>query len=128
MGGLVNVIAGHDAFEMASYGMNPNVFDSSEVGLDLTQLYLQYGRGPLTFFAGKFITIAGEEVIDPTRDTNFSRSILFGYSTPDTLTGLRAIYVANDKLNFTLGLNDGWDNVRDTSRQKTIEWGMASKK
>ena len=46
LGGLVNVIAGHDAFEIASYGMNPNVFDSNEVGLDLTQLYLQYAQGP----------------------------------------------------------------------------------
>jgi hypothetical protein len=123
-GGLATVIIGHDAFETASYGMNPDFFGINAIGLDLTQLFVQYAQGPITLTAGKFITLAGEEIIFPTRDTNFSRSILFGYSTPDTLTGLRAVYVFNDKLNFTLGVNNGWDSIRDTSRQKTIEWAI----
>lgn len=123
-GGLVSVISGHDAFETASYGMNPNVFDNGEIGLDLTQLYIQYSQSTLTFKAGKFLTLAGKEIVYPTRDTNFSRSILFGYTTPVTLTGVRANYKVNHALNLILGVNNGWDNIRDTSRHKTIESGI----
>lgn len=121
-GGLVSVITGHDAFETASYGMNPDVFNNSEIGLDLTQLYLQFSQGTFELMAGKFLTLAGEEIVYPTRDTNFSRSILFGYATPVTVTGLRATYTPNHELQFILGVNDGWDNIRDTSRHKTVEW------
>jgi len=39
--------------------------------------------------------------------------------------GLRASYVANDKFSFIIGLNNGWDNIRDTGRKKTIELGAS---
>jgi hypothetical protein len=123
-GALVNVIAGRDAFTLSSYGMDPDI-GIDDVGIDLTQAYFQYTTGSLTLIAGKFISLASAEVIDPTQDTNFSRSILFGYATPDTLTGFRATYVFNDKVYLFAGVNNGWDNIRDTSRDKTAELGVS---
>ena len=118
-GALVNVIFGEDADVIAPYNQNPG--SSSKV--DLTQAFVQYARGPVTAIGGKFVTLAGAEVINPTADTNFSRSILFGYAIPFTHTGVRGTYAVNDALNLILGLNNGWDDLQDTNGSKTIEAG-----
>jgi len=51
---------------------------------------VQYAHGPLTIIGGKFVTLAGAEVINSTLDTNYSRSILFGYAIPFSHTGARS--------------------------------------
>ena len=53
----------------------------------MTQAYVQYATGSWTFIGGKFVTLAGAETINPTTDTNFSRSILFGYAFPSRTLG-----------------------------------------
>ena len=118
-GGLVNVTFGEDADVIAPYNQNPG----STSKVDLTQAFVQYARGPLTGIGGKYVTLAGAEVINPTQDTNFSRSILFGYAIPFTHTGVRGTYAVNDTLNLILGLNNGWDLLQDTNGNKTIEAG-----
>ncbi len=124
LGGLMNLIAGSDANITASYGFPPvSEFDSQTIAVDVTQLYLQYAMGPVTLMGGRFLTLVGVEQIDPTQNANFSRGNLF-YNTPDTHTGVRVIYAVNDKINLTAGVNDGWDNIRDWGRRKTIELGF----
>ena len=117
-GVLVNLTAGQDAEIIKSY---PNTGGS---GFDVTQAYLQYAVGPWTLIGGKFVTLAGAETINPTSDTNFSRSILFGYAIPFTHTGFRASYALNDQLSLTLGVNNGWDQLSDANSQKTLEYGV----
>lgn len=120
-GFLINPLVGRDAFTTTSFGYNPDT-GIYNIGQDLLQAYLQYATGPFTLIAGKFNTLANAEVTDPTLDTNFSRSLLFG-NEPYTHTGLRGTYVVNDNVKLIAGVNNGWDNIRDTSRQKTIELG-----
>lgn len=122
-GGLLNIIAGRDANTLASFGWNP-YFGSQTAAMDLTQIYLQYAVDKFIFTVGKFVSLAGEEGPDPVSDTNFSRSILFGYLEPSTVMGLRGTYQLNEELKFIAGLNNGWDNIRDTSRRKTYELGV----
>jgi len=117
-GVLVNLTAGQDAPIIKSY---PN---TGGADFDVTQAYVQYAAGPLTLIGGKFVTLAGAETINPTTDTNFSRSILFGYAIPFTHTGLRASYALGEQLSVTLGLNNGWDQVSDANSQKTLEYGL----
>lgn len=119
-GGLVNVILGRDANSTAAYGWDP-YFGSQTLAIDPLQVYLQYAIGSLTVIGGKYVSLAGAEVVDPTQDTNFSRSILFDYAEPTTHLGLRGTYAVNDKLSVIAGINNGWDNIRDTSRRKTLE-------
>jgi len=120
-GGLLTLIMGKDANGTAPYGFKPSSeFDSQTFAIDFLQRYLQYVKGPATIIVGRFLTLVGNEQIDPTQDANFSRSILF-YNTPDTHTGIRGIFVINDKMNLTAGVNDGWDSIRDWSRRKTVE-------
>jgi hypothetical protein len=116
-GALVNLIAGQDADLIHSFGT------AGTTNFDPTQAFVQYAKGPLTVIGGKFITSAGAEVINPTQDTNFSRSILFGYAIPFTHTGLRAMYAVNDTLSLMVGVNNGWDQLRDMNSAKTVEVG-----
>ena len=118
-GGLVNITAGQDASTIASYGETSNNFD-------LTQAFGSYATGPLTVIAGKFVTLAGAEVIASPSDTNYSRSILFGYAIPFTHTGVRATYALSDTVSLIAGVNNGWDQVSALTSGKTVELGVTA--
>ncbi len=117
-GGLVNLTAGRDARVIASLGESTSNFD-------VTQAFAQYAHGPVTITAGKFVTLAGAEVINSTQDTNYSRSILFGYAIPFTHTGARITYTASDQVSVIVGVNNGWDQLQDANKQKTGELGVS---
>ena len=117
-GALVNLTAGRDARVIASAGEATSNFD-------VTQAFAQYAHGPLTVIGGKFVTLAGAEVINSTLDTNYSRSILFGYAIPFTHTGVRLTYAASDQLSLIVGVNNGWDQLQDQNKQKTGELGVS---
>jgi hypothetical protein len=116
-GGLVNVTVGTDGQLIHSA---PEAAPGST--FDVTQAYAQYAGGPLTVLMGKFATLQGTEVIAPTGNTNFSRSILFG-SVPFTHTGVRVTYAASDTVSLTAGLNNGYDQISDLNKGKMVELG-----
>jgi putative OmpL-like beta-barrel porin-2 len=116
-GGLINITAGTDAQVIHSFPEAPN----SSL-FDLTQAYGSYSSGAMTAIAGKFTTLAGSEVIASSGNTTFSRSILFG-AVPFTHTGVRVSYAPSDTITLYGGLNNGWDQVTDANRQKTLEIG-----
>jgi hypothetical protein len=117
-GGLVNLTAGRDARVIASLGEGTSNFD-------VTQAFVQYAHGALTIIGGKYVTLAGAEVINSTQDTNYSRAILFGYAIPFTHTGARLTYAASDQVSVIVGVNNGWDQVQDANKQKTGELGLS---
>jgi hypothetical protein len=118
-GALVDVAAGEDMKILnAAEGSNPNTFD-------IVQGFVQYATGPLTLIGGKFVTLAGAEVIAPPGNTNFSRSFLF-FAEPLTHTGIRATYAASDTISVIVGVNNGWNySSLQTSGAKTGEFGVA---
>jgi hypothetical protein len=118
-GALVDVAAGEDMKILnAAEGNNPNTFD-------VVQGFIQYATGPMTVIAGKYVTLAGAEVIAPTGNTNFSRSLLF-FAEPLTHTGIRATYAASDTFSVIAGVNNGWNySSLSTSGSKTAELGVA---
>lgn len=118
-GVLVDVIAGEDAriLHAAEDGHNDT--------FDLKQAYIQYVSGALTLVLGKFVTLAGEEVIAPPGNANFSRSLLFFYCEPLTHTGIRATYAVNDALSLVAGVNNGWNSTSTSYSPKTGEAGIA---
>ena len=117
-GGLVNLTLGKDAGSIKSFGQTSNDFD-------VTQAFIQNTTGSVTVIAGKFVTLSGAEVINSSSNTNYSRSILFGYAIPFTHTGLRATYAVNDQLSLIAGLNNGWDQAKDMNKSKTLELGLS---
>ncbi|HEY6516166.1 MAG TPA: outer membrane beta-barrel protein [Steroidobacteraceae bacterium] len=119
-GAVVDVIAGEDAKIVdaaESAGASANSFD-------ILQGYVQYVGGPLTVQAGKFTTLAGAEVIAPTGNTNFSRSLLF-FAEPLTHTGLRATYAVTGTVSVIVGVNNGWNYTKIDYGSKTGELGVA---
>jgi len=119
LGGVLNLTAGDAAPVIRAYG---GPFQDSK--LDMTQAYVQYAVSDLTLMAGKFVTLAGAEVIASPANTNDSRSILFGYAEPFTHTGLRSTYAANELVTLYLGVNNGWDDFKDTTPTRTLETGV----
>lgn len=118
-----NPILGRDAYILTSYGMNP-YFGIQNIGFTLQEAFVQYARDKFTFMLGKFNTIEGYELTNPGQNNNFSGSLEYSFIQPGTVTGIRAVYTPNDQLSYTIGVNDGWDNIRDWTRNKTIELGV----
>ena len=125
-GGVIDVTIGKDADTIAAYGMiskDRGPANGANHYFDVTQAYFHFGAAPLTIIAGKYVTLAGAEVIKSAADTNYSRSILFGYAIPFTHTGVRATWKINDELSLIAGVNQGWDQLTDTNNDKTLELG-----
>src|SRR5882762_50469 len=118
-GGLVNVTVGSDAQVIHSL---PEGTGAGTSMFDVTQAYAQYAGRDLTLIAGKFATLQGTEVIWSPSNTNVSRSILFG-AIPFTHTGVRATWAVSDTVNLIAGINNGWDQLTDRNRDKTVELG-----
>lgn len=117
-GGVVNVTAGNNASTIASAGT------SNTDDVDITQAYLQYSKDGWTVMGGKFLTLVGSETIDPSNNSNVSRSIGFFKVAPYTHTGIRASYAFNAAVSVTAGINNGWDQQVDSNAGKTIETGI----
>lgn len=121
-GGLLNVIMGSDANQTPAYGMDP-WFDSQNLGLEVVQLYAQYAVNSFIFMGGKYYALAGYETNQSPQNASFSSSFISSFAQPTAFTGVRAAYAVNDKLNLEVGVNDGWDNIRDWGLRNTVEVG-----
>ncbi|HUS24918.1 MAG TPA: outer membrane beta-barrel protein [Candidatus Binatia bacterium] len=95
-GFLVNVIGGDDA----------GIIGGKQADLDLTQGFLSYTTGGLTVIGGRFVTLAGLEVINPASNLNASRGLLFTLLQPITHTGVRATYKIGSAASLTAGVNN----------------------
>jgi hypothetical protein len=124
-GGLLDLVGfgakldfGEDADIIASTGLG-----DPDDEFDLQEAYIHIlapiGNG-IDIFGGKFVTLAGAEVIESKDDFNYSRSFLFGFAIPFTHTGIR-IHYPIAPFDFIVGLNNGWDTVDDVNDGKTIE-------
>jgi hypothetical protein len=112
-GGVVNLIYGRDAVYLPG---------SDGTQFDVAQAFIQYAAGAWTLQAGKFLTLAGAEVIAPTGNTNSSRSLLF-YAEPLTHTGVRATFAASDTVSVIFGINNGWASGEDGYAPGTTKTG-----
>ena len=92
---------------------------SPENQFDINQAYLDFalpvGSG-LRIRAGKFVTLLGEEVINPTGNALYSHSYLFGFAIPFTQTGIMGEYKLNDDFLIDAGITRGWNqSVKDNN-------------
>jgi len=96
--------------------------------LALKEAYIDYiapiGKG-LTFTVGKFVTPAGNEVIETNGNWNYSRSILFYYAIPYFHFGINAKYTFNPQWSITGFLVNGWNNSQETNTGKTYGVSLA---
>jgi hypothetical protein len=101
---------------------------TSNSELDFQEVYGEYivpiGNG-LRIQAGKINTLIGYEVINSWENPNFSRTFMFGLSQAFTTTGIRFTYTFNPLVTASIGLINGWDNVDDNNKSKSVEWLVA---
>lgn len=125
VGFRADLFFGDDAELIHSVGLG-----ESTDAFDLEQAYVEMqlgtskafeGWNDLNLKVGKFVTLAGAEVIESKDNWNSSRGLLFGYAIPFTHTGVRATYLFDNGWDLILGVNNGWDAVDDTNDAKTIE-------
>jgi len=79
---------------------------------DFNQAYIDVaipmGNG-LRLRAGKFVTLLGWEVINPTGNAFYSHSYMFGFAIPFTHTGVIGEYKFNDDWQLDAGITRGWN-------------------
>ena len=96
--------------------------------LDVHELYGEYivpvGNG-LKIQFGKINTLIGLEVINSWENPTFSRSWTFGLAQAFTETGVRVTYPFASWATAAVGLVNGWDNIEDNNRGKTVTWNLA---
>jgi len=73
--------------------------------------YLISERAGLRLDVGKFLTPAGFERIDPIRDWNASRSLLFALAIPRDHVGLRTVYTPNAHVAVIGLFANGWSDT-----------------
>ncbi len=109
-------------------GIGPDEFDLQQA---YGELNIPINGGPvlgdkINIKAGKFVTMAGAEVIESKDNWNISRSTAFGFGIPFTHTGIRSsVDLDGGKGKLNLGLNNGWDVVQETNNYKTFEGGLS---
>ena len=133
VGFRTDLLYGQDAKVITSGGNEIDDFDLEQAYVE-ARLPLKALEGNKIFGdsvdikAGKFVTLAGAEVIEAKDNWNTTRSLMFGYAIPFTHTGIRSAYgLFGDKVTVTLGLNNGWDLVEDNNNYKTFEGQVAYK-
>jgi hypothetical protein len=126
VGARVEFVYGADARVIHSNGLNfygpnsaggsrklaPGIEAKPDNQFDLEQAYVDVavpvGNG-LRIRAGKFVTLAGYETINPTTNPLYSHSYLFTFAIPFTQTGIYGTYAINDQFSVDLGIDRGWD-------------------
>ncbi|NNM87290.1 MAG: outer membrane beta-barrel protein [Phycisphaerae bacterium] len=83
---------------------------------DLEQAYVTLGlhlggAGDLKIKAGTFVTLLGEETINPTTNYLYSHSYGFGMAIPFTQTGVLVGYFPNSQWTFWNGVTRGWNQA-----------------
>lgn len=135
-GGFASLMYGEDAQLInAAYGDSSDNTDddfgdpaNDSDKFALVQGFLQYGNGPLTVIGGRYVTLAGAEVIADTGNQNLSRGLLFAFAQPLVHTGVRASWKFNDMVTAYLGAaNSGASGAADdNNEQKTVEVALAT--
>jgi hypothetical protein len=119
IGYKVKISGGDTARIINQAGLGASTPDS----IDVTEAYVSYlapiGKG-LRFDIGKMGTFVGAEVMEAIDNPNYSRSFLFAWAEPLTHTGVKAGYTFNDSANAALFVVNGWDNMNDNNKGKSV--------
>lgn len=133
VGFRTDLFYGQDAKVIASVGTEVDDFDLQQAYVEARlPLHALEGNSflgdSLYLRAGKYVTLAGAEVIEARDNWNTTRSYMFGYAIPFTHTGVRGAYdLWGGKVTLTTGVNNGWDIVEDNNSYKTWEGQIALK-
>ncbi len=118
IGGRFEILYGGDARFTSSNGADLQTGINPDEQFDITQLYAEVvapiGTG-LKIKLGKWNTPLGYEYVNPTLNSLYSHSYLFGL-VPFSHTGIYASYNVTETGNLSIGISRGWDQaLRDNN-------------
>jgi hypothetical protein len=120
IGFMVEAFYGSDAVYTHSDGILDNANKHGKTtpdnDLDLEQAYLTVNipvESGILVTIGKFDTLLGSEVINPTGNALYTHSYEFSYGVPFTQTGILAAYNICSALKVTAGITRGWNQSTD---------------
>jgi hypothetical protein len=125
VGGHAELMWGADARSIHANGIfdHYSTADGPENQFDPTQFYLDFflpvGNG-LNIRAGKFVTLVGQETINPTSNLFYSHSYLFLFG-PFTHLGAYATYALNDNVSVDFGISRGWEQGFEDNNHDAID-------
>ena len=118
---VVEIDAGGDAaITSGQSGYDTPPGDAPPYAFDLQEAYATYSKSGFTLVAGKFVTYEGIEVIEGPSDPTLTRGYLYGYAEAFTHVGVKMSYAFSDKVDFGIGVVNGWDLWLDNNDWKTI--------
>jgi hypothetical protein len=126
VGGHVEMMYGADARLIHANGIFDHYgpTDGPNNQFDPTQFYLDFflpvGNG-LNIRAGKFVTLFGQETINPTNNTFYSHSYLFGFAIPFTHLGAYGTYKVSDAVTIDAGFSRGWEQGFEDNNGDAID-------
>ena len=124
LGGRIDFMYGTDARWVESSGLertsgnvekwspNQRFYHSA-----LVQAYAEVAYDDMKIKAGKWITLMGNEVIDPTANFFYSHSYTFSYGIAYTHTGVNVTKTVDEQLSYCVGITTGWDNFFDNQNR-----------
>jgi len=122
----IELDAGYDASLNQSYPFNNTLDTPFGNWFDIQEAYATYKSGMFSLIAGKFVTYEGIEVIEGPLNPTISRGYLYAYAEPITHTGVK-MHFTGDKVDFGIGLTNGWDALIDNNNFKTFIFKLGLK-
>lgn len=104
----------------------PGAPAGTTIPFDVQEAYATYKSGIFSVSAGKFVTYEGIEVVEGPMNPTITRGFLFGFAEPVTHTGLK-MHFTTEKVDFGIGLVNGWDKLLDNNNFKTIIFKLGLK-
>lgn len=133
VGGMVELMYGTDGAGIHSNGLeygNSTAEDRfhPQYQFDIVQAYIDVnvpvGNG-LKVRAGRFVTFASYETINPTTNPFYSHSYLFSL-VPFTHTGIVGFYQLNEQWGMAAGISRGWDQATEDNNGAIDALGQIS--
>lgn len=113
-GGRIDVVYGTDHRFTVANGLEDNWnLGSTFYGVALPQFYVDLAINQLTFRAGHFFTLIGNEAVPALDNFFYSHSYSMQYGEPFTHTGVLAIWNPNNSWWISGGVHRGWDMFED---------------
>ena len=103
------------------HGLLNQVGGGPSIGVDIQEAYMTYSfSDKFKFTGGRFATFEGIEVIEGPANPTISRGYLYGLAEAYTHVGGYFTFIASEQVDIKLGVINGWDQLIDNNKDKTI--------